>query len=124
VVVGNLDFVRIVTAPREADSILIVNPDAMLPHPVAAKLFQSVSRRNSQVVQFYRTIEHDQFPFRYRGWRRAPGPSAFPDVRRRFVDEAFDHCPIITASVNNVNRYESKAVKLAPCYIRSICGSS
>jgi hypothetical protein len=124
VVVGNLDFVRIVTAPREADSILIVNSDAMLPNPVAAKFFHSVSRRDSQVFQFYRPIEHEQFPFRYRGWRRSPGPSAFPDVRRRFVGEAFDHCPIITESVNNVNRYESEAVKLASCYIRSICGSS
>lgn len=61
VVVGDLYIVGIAAFPSETDSILVIDPDAELPIPVAFQGLQSVARRGSQVVQLDRGLEIIQF---------------------------------------------------------------
>jgi hypothetical protein len=51
VVIRDLDFVRPVNLPDEADAILIVDSDAVLADAVALQRFQPVTRRDAQVAQ-------------------------------------------------------------------------
>ena len=50
-VVHNLDVAGQPVMPLEADTPLVVDPNAMLPHAVALKSFEPVATNGSQVVQ-------------------------------------------------------------------------
>jgi hypothetical protein len=56
VIVCDLNIVDVSGFPNEANPILIVDPDAVLPFTVSGKLFQAVARWNTQVVQGYSGI--------------------------------------------------------------------
>lgn len=56
-VVGDFNVVSIPVLPAEANSPLLVDPDAVLSFPVAVKLFQTVSGRDTQVIQSERCVE-------------------------------------------------------------------
>src|SRR5713101_2431243 len=95
-VVDDLDVPRAVVSPSEANSPLIIDSDAVLPTPITAKLFQSVARRHSQVVQIFRAVQHLQLPFDLRLER--------PELPRRTASEQLlgvarskrpDHLPYI-----------------------------
>ena len=90
-IVRDLDLEGIVTAPHKADSILVIDANAVLSLPVAAKLFQPVSGRAFQVVKGCRIVEHREFPFRDARGRRTPRFASSPDFRRQFVGESPDH---------------------------------
>jgi len=47
VVIDDLDVISIPFPPHEADTILIVDANAVLPRSISAKCFQMVSRRHS-----------------------------------------------------------------------------
>ena len=49
-VIHDLYVFRTRIAPHEADTVLVVYPDAVLPFPVASQSLESVPRRNSQIV--------------------------------------------------------------------------
>jgi len=51
VVIGDLNFVRTIVLPDEADAVLIVDPYAVLAAPIALQSLQSISRRSPQVVE-------------------------------------------------------------------------
>jgi len=51
VVVDNFDIVRIWISPSEANSVLIVDSDAMLTASIALECLKPISRRNRQVFQ-------------------------------------------------------------------------
>ncbi|HKD69922.1 MAG TPA: hypothetical protein VKB84_23995 [Candidatus Binataceae bacterium] len=57
---SDFDIFGIAVSPREADAVLIVNPNAVLAFPVAAQLFQPVARRNQEIGQSLRAIEGNQ----------------------------------------------------------------
>jgi hypothetical protein len=57
---GDLDVVRIPFAPDEADAILIVNPDAMLPSSRAFQWFQTITWNRTQIVQADSPVQHQQ----------------------------------------------------------------
>src|SRR5215831_20499015 len=59
-VVDDLDVPRAVVSPTEADSPLVVDPDAVLPASIAAELLEPVSRRHTQIVQVLGTVQHLQ----------------------------------------------------------------
>lgn len=61
VVVHDFDLVRIAAVPIEANPILPVDSDAVLPFTVAAQLFQPIRRRAAQIPQLFSGIEHQQF---------------------------------------------------------------
>jgi hypothetical protein len=49
VVVNNFNIVGIAIDPAEANPPLIINPNAVLPSPIACQLFEPVGRRHSKV---------------------------------------------------------------------------
>ena len=53
----DLDVVGISLFPAEADFPLLIYPDAILSLTVSLELFQSVSGRDSQVIQRFRSVE-------------------------------------------------------------------
>jgi hypothetical protein len=51
VVVHNLDLMRLAVLPQEADSVLVVDPDAVFAPPVAGKGFEVIPRESPQVLE-------------------------------------------------------------------------
>jgi hypothetical protein len=51
VVVDDLDVIRVPVLPAKADAPLIVDANAVLARAVAFELFESVARRNTQVLE-------------------------------------------------------------------------
>ena len=60
-VIRNLDVIRIVIPPAKANSVLIVDPNAVLPGSISPKLLQSVCRRSGQVLEAVGSMHHQQF---------------------------------------------------------------
>ena len=61
-VVDDLHLVSVVVPPDEADAPLNVDPDAVLPCPIALQRFQAVARRHLEVVQTDRGIQRPKLP--------------------------------------------------------------
>jgi hypothetical protein len=61
-VVHYLNVGRVSLVPFEADSILLVDPNAVLPESVASQCFQVVAARRRQIVQPPRCVQSFQFP--------------------------------------------------------------
>jgi hypothetical protein len=53
-VVNDLDVVRVTIGPFEADPILEVDADTVLPLPIAPKRFEPIARQQGQIVQLSR----------------------------------------------------------------------
>ncbi len=51
VIIDNFDVRRTRSGPPEADAILIVHPNAVLPRPVALECFQPIPGWHSQIMQ-------------------------------------------------------------------------
>jgi hypothetical protein len=58
VVVDDLDFVRVLALPSEADPPLIVDPDAVSACSLPAEPFETIARRHPQVRECHGRIEH------------------------------------------------------------------
>jgi hypothetical protein len=61
VVVCDLDLIRTLIGPDEADPILVVDPDAVLPSTVAGERFQSIPGRNTEIVEPGNRVEILEF---------------------------------------------------------------
>lgn len=61
-VIDNFDAVGVVGLPAKADTPLIVDPDAVLAFSVSAKLLQSITWWNSQVIERFGSIDKQEFP--------------------------------------------------------------
>jgi hypothetical protein len=48
--------------PDKANSVLVIDPDAVLAAPIAMQGFQPISRRYLEIIDCARRIEHFQFP--------------------------------------------------------------
>jgi len=48
--------------PDKTDSPLIIDPNRVLPFPIASQCFQLISRRRSQHAQLRRSVKLEQFP--------------------------------------------------------------
>ncbi len=60
-VVDYFNVVSIAALPAEADAVLIVDADAMLPLAVACKFFQAVAGQDTKVIERFGGIEEQQF---------------------------------------------------------------
>jgi len=60
-IINYLDLIDVALFPNKADAPPIVDSDNVLPMAVSLESFQTVSRRNSQVIQGSRPVEHPQF---------------------------------------------------------------
>jgi hypothetical protein len=52
----------VVITPDKADTVLVVDPYAVLAFPVTFKRFKAIARRKSQVVQDLGSVHHFQLP--------------------------------------------------------------
>jgi len=57
VVVGDLDVEGVSFTPDEADSPLVVDPDAVLPFAIPLQLFQPIPGRHSEVLERTRAVK-------------------------------------------------------------------
>jgi hypothetical protein len=48
--------------PNETDSPSIIDPNRVLPFPIASQCFQLISGRRSQNAQLRRSVKLEQFP--------------------------------------------------------------
>ena len=94
-VVRDLDLGGVRSRPPEADPVLIVDANAVLPCAVATQCFQSVSRRHSQRFESSNGVELCQLPPRHRPDRLRAGAAsnatahAIEDIDRAgFLNEA------------------------------------
>jgi hypothetical protein len=60
VVVHYLDIKRIVPSPSKANPVLVIDPNAMLPAPIAAQRFQAQSAPCRKIGKRHRGVEHGQ----------------------------------------------------------------
>ena len=93
--------------PPEADSPLLVDPDAVLALPVTLESLALVRGRNRQILQITRSIQLlqlHQCPLLNISWETL-GILAFPHSFRLLVAKRFDHLLIVTRHVSAVKRY-------------------
>ncbi len=92
-VVDDFNVERIPGAPAKTDSPLLVHADAVLPLPVTFELFQSVSRRDPQILKDGRGVQHSEFPKRNSLDTRPELPDGFTPKKALGVSglEALDH---------------------------------
>ena len=60
-IIAPFDLIRLPISPDKANAPLIVDADRMLPLPVPLKLFQTITRKNSQIVQPRRRNQKNDF---------------------------------------------------------------
>jgi hypothetical protein len=103
VIVDDLHLVRVSIAPSEADSPLIVDPDAMLTRPIAPQRFQPVAGRYAQEVQRCRGIHLNQFPQcdPQQIWRQSSRRHAAEKFFGFSVGKALNHRLAIAVTVGN-----------------------
>ena len=61
-VIDDFHIVKMVSFRCKTDSVLIIDPNAVLSLPAPLQFFQMVCGRNSQILQASCIIHHDQFP--------------------------------------------------------------
>jgi hypothetical protein len=57
-VIHDLDIVGVAAPPPEADSPLVVDPDAVLARTITSQVFQAVPWWKAQILQALRRIQH------------------------------------------------------------------
>jgi hypothetical protein len=105
-VVHDLHFLSIAVAPNKANSIALVDSNAVLSSSITAQLLQAVSRRHSQVAKTLHSIQQQELPKRCPPEIAWDGSASFAaeELSGLFVAEAPDHRLSITHDVNNVKR--------------------
>lgn len=78
-IVDDLDIVGVPVFPREADSPLIVDPDAPRALSISGQRFQPVPGRNPKIFETFRRIQKQQFS--------ASGPFNRLEASNRLVEE-------------------------------------
>ena len=60
-IINNLNIKKLLIADGKTDAVLIVDPDTVLPGPIAGQLFQMIGGRNTKILKACRVIYHHQF---------------------------------------------------------------
>jgi hypothetical protein len=60
-IIDYLDVVDVAPVPNKADSPPVIDSDIILTVTVSLEGFQTVSRRNAQIIEGSRLVEHAQF---------------------------------------------------------------
>ena len=74
-VVHDLDVLRFAVLPHEADPILVIDPDAVLPPPITTKGLEVIARKRAQVVESLGRVQLRQIAL--------SDPSNVPEPTRR-----------------------------------------
>jgi hypothetical protein len=106
VIIDDLNFKSVRFNPHEAQSILTVDANAVLPLAVSLQWLQAVSRRFKEVRQGLCGVQYSNLPHcslaNVRG--DAAALAGKPQRLRVGVREAPDHFPMITLLVKNGKR--------------------
>ena len=96
-VIDDLNIGEVIAVGREANAVLIVDPNAVLPLTVALELFQTIPRRNSQILHTSCIVNQDQLSQRdsLNGLRQLPGKGLMVNLLRFCVSKALYHASII-----------------------------
>jgi hypothetical protein len=100
-IVDDLDVVRVCSEPAEADSPLIVDSDAVLASSVTGEFFKAIRRRDAEINEAGRGIEHNEFAKgnSVKVRRHSANPLPFEKALGVGVAKAADHSPIVTRGV-------------------------
>jgi hypothetical protein len=60
-IVHDFHVIEIAVPLSKAYAVLIVDANAVLPLPISVQRFKSVCRGYPQIVQVFRTVNHDEF---------------------------------------------------------------
>jgi hypothetical protein len=60
VIVHDFDVIRVTRSPNEADTILIVDPNAVLPLTIAMQSLESVARRHPKIANVGGGMQHEK----------------------------------------------------------------
>jgi hypothetical protein len=91
--VDDLDFVRMVVLPNEANPPLVVDADRVLADAIAFQCFEPIAGRHEQITNAFGVVEQTQLPQRFRlniGGQSAAA-STRPDRRSLRIVKADDH---------------------------------
>jgi hypothetical protein len=72
-IVYDFNIVSVSLAPTEADTPLVVDPNAVLPLPVSGQFLKAISWRDKKIIQLLRRIQQEKLPL-----------SDAPQIRREF----------------------------------------
>jgi len=92
VVVDHFNVMGVAVSPHETDSILIVDPDAMLALPISTKGLEVVARKGTEVAESLGCVQLKQLPLCDPG--DAPKPARRIPKKKRFgipVSEGPNH---------------------------------
>jgi hypothetical protein len=105
-VIGDLHFIGIRSAPLEAYSPLVINADTVLSLPVPVQCFESVCGRDGQKGQGGGSVDHFQFSLGnfLNVMRELSGKLIIENPLRLLAFECPDHDYMITLFVSIVNR--------------------
>jgi hypothetical protein len=107
VVIHDLNAGRSGGGPREADAILVVDPNAALPPSITFERFEPVAGRRSQVCQRFSRVQLIQLPLRdgpQASWAATAGLLRIQivvDVLRTFVREGLNHAVSVLAALRD-----------------------
>jgi hypothetical protein len=91
-VVHHLDLLRFTVPPYETDPILVVNPDAVLPLPVAGEGLKVIARKRAQVIESLGCVKLRELALRDPGNASKPaGSVSLEQGRGVSVPEGPDH---------------------------------
>ncbi len=90
-IINDFNLKSVVCSPHDANEVLVVDPNTVLPMPLAAQFFQAVPRRSREIVEFRCGIKHGQLATRRSGERVAASLASSPDFHRLFIGETPDH---------------------------------
>ncbi len=94
VIINDFNFMGIVVfRPNKANTKLIVNPNTILPLSVVFESFESVGRRDLQIIQLCRSIEHPRLAESHRldVMRQLSRKRTIEDLLRFLALEALYH---------------------------------
>jgi len=114
-VINDFNVCEVVAAGREANAVLIVDSNAVLPLAVALELLQAIPRRNSQILHTSCIVDQDQLSQRdsLNGLRQFLGKGLMIDLFRFCVSKALYHALIIHAVRVYVKRvYQKEATSI------------
>jgi hypothetical protein len=105
VVVNDFDFMGSILLPYKTDSILLIDPDAVLPNSASGHLFQLISGRLLQIVEMNSHYNHVQLAKSHTC--NAVPPPILPELCQFCgvtVLKTYDHILIICCTASNAIR--------------------
>jgi hypothetical protein len=64
VVVDDFDVKGVIVSPSKADPPLLIDPNTVLPAPIALELLEPLTRRHLQIAKTLGGVEHSKLPSR------------------------------------------------------------